>query len=268
MGRPAAGCPRRSRRRHTARHARSLAQGGGAGAGRRACSASPTDVAVYALSGRAGGVYGGVVGARRPSGALGGGRWSSPPRRKGFVAGGGFMPLTRMVDVAGGAAATTASGAGSRRRTWTCGSSLDKDALRMALSAAEPALAGQRTSRPIQGHAGGVGRYGRARKGVVPAGRRAGRESRASPLRDHQHRRLHQLPPGLRPHPQRSRPAERDLAGVAPSRVFVPEVGVCAVAVLVQTCRGGRVWRVDPEAAARLRRALGAAALLPSPGGR
>jgi hypothetical protein len=42
------------------------------------------------------------------------------------------------------------------------------------------------------------------------------------------------------------------------------QVRVCAAPVLVQRCRGGRAWRVDPAAAAGLRRTL-AAGSLPAP---
>ena len=177
------------------------------------------------------------------------------PESQGFVAGGGFMPLSRMVDVAGPAAAATALGhaVGVHMDAWL---TLDDEALRLALSTAEPAQAGRARVAQFQGMLEAwAGSAAPRRAWALQAGVLAENLGRV-PFEltsivgfanyvlgfGHVHSDLDL---------QRATSLARTFKELLPD-----EVGTCAAPAIVAACRDGRAWRVDPVAAARLRSAL------------
>jgi hypothetical protein len=223
---------------------------------------SPTDVAIFALTGR-----------HRACEAV---IWAHvdhevptvttvvvAPSSQGFLAGAGFMPLARMVDVAGPAAATTALGqaVGAHMDAWL---TLDDEALRMALSAAEPALPGKARVTQYQG--------GPAAWDGSAAPDRAWDLQTAVLVRN-----VPRVPWGRTSiigfanyvlgfgHIHTDMDLQQATSLATTFKHLPPsQARACALAVLFETCRKGEAVRVDPEAAARLRREL-AAGWLPPP---
>jgi len=177
------------------------------------------------------------------------------PESQGFVAGGGFMPLTRMVDVAGPAAAATALGqaVGVQIDAWL---TLDAEALRLALSAAEPAPTGRARLAQYQGmQEAWAGATAPRRAWALQAGVVS--------------RNLARVPFGRTSivgfanyvlgfgHVHSDLDLQRATSLARTLKVLLPaDARACAAPVVVQACRTGRAWRVDPAAAARLRLTL------------
>ena len=223
---------------------------------------SPTDVALFALTGRDGACEAVVwlhVDHEAPSVAA----IVVAPASEGFLARAGFMPLAQMVDVAGPAAATTALGqaVGVSMDAWL---TLDDEALRMALSAAEPARPGSaRVAQYLDAAAAWDG---------------TASPSRAWRLQtDTLVRNLLRVPWGRTSiigfanyvlgfgHIRTDMDLQQATSLATTLKKLPPsQAGACAAAALVETSRGGSVWRVDPEAAAALRRELHAGSL-PAP---
>jgi hypothetical protein len=215
---------------------------------------SPTDLAVFAIGGRTQtctAVLWFHVDHEQPAVAA----VVVAPESQGFVAGGGFMPLSRMVDVAGPAAAATALGqaVGVHMDAWL---TLDEEALRLALSAAEPAQAGRARVAQYQGMLEAwAGSAAPRRAWALQAGVLSENLGRVPFERTsivgfanyvlgfgHVHSDLDL---------QRATSLARTFKVLPRS-----EVRTCAAPVIVQACREGRAWRVDPAAAARLRSTL------------
>jgi hypothetical protein len=223
---------------------------------------SPTDVAVYTLTGQRGACEAVVwvhVDHRVPSLTT----VVVAPSSQGFLAGAGFMPLTRMVDVAGPAAATTALGqaVGVPMDAWL---TLDEQALRMALSAAEPALPGR--ARVLQYQAGQA-----AWDGTLAPGSAWGLQTTALVQN------VARVPFGRTSiigfanyvlgfgHIRTNMDLQQATSLATTLKQLPPsQTRACAVEALVGICRSGSAWRVDPEAAAGLRREL-ALGRLPAP---
>ena len=222
---------------------------------------SPTDVAVFALTGRDDACEAVVwvhVDHEAPSVAA----VVVAPASEGFLAGAGFMPLARMADVAGPAAASTALGqaVGVRMDAWL---TLDGEALRMALSAAEPAQpGGARVAQYLDGAAAWDGSAGQARAWRLQTGLLV--------------RNLMRVPWGRTSiigfanyvlgfgHIRTGMDLQQATSLATTFKKLPPsQAGACAAAALVETSRGGSAWRVDPDAAAALRRRLDAG-LLPT----
>ncbi len=185
------------------------------------------------------------------------------PPTQGFLAGAGFMPLTKMVDAAGPAAATTALGQelGVHMDAWL---TLDDEAVRIAFSAAEPAGSG--SARVVQ-YRGWEGAWNGS-VGPVRAWRLQTTALAQSLLR---------VPWGRTSiigfanyvlgfgHVRTDMDLQQATSLATTLKALPPsQAGACAVPALVETCRAGRAWRVDPGAAAVLRREL-AAGRLPEP---
>lgn len=223
---------------------------------------SPTDVAVYALTGPRGACEAVVwvhVDHAVPTVA----GLVVAPQTQGFLAGAGFLPLTAMVDVAGPQAATAALGhaVGVHMDAWM---TLDDEALRMALSASEPAGSG--SARVVQypgGEAAWDGSAGPSRAWRLQTAvllqnllrvpwSRTSISGFANYVLGFGHIRTNM-------DLQQATSLATTLKRLPPS-----QAGASAVAALVETCRDDEAWRVDPEAAAHLRREL-AAGGLPAP---
>ena len=217
---------------------------------------SPSDVALFALTGREGACTAVVwlhVDHEAPSAVA----VVIAPASQGFLAGAGFMPLTRMVDVAGPAAATTALGqaVGVHMDAWL---TLDDEALRMALSAAEPARpGGARVGQYLDGAAAWNGTAGPSRAWRLQT--------------DFLVRNLMRVPWGRTSiigfanyvlgfgHIRTDMDLQQATSLATTFKRLPPsQAGASAAAALVETSRGASAWRVDPDAAAALRRELDA----------
>ena len=224
---------------------------------------SPTDLAVFALTGR-GGTCSAVlwlhVDHRRPAVTV----VVVAAESEGYVAGGGFMPLSGVADVAGPAAAASALGqaVGVRMDAWL---TLDGEALRLVLSAAEPVAAGRARVVQYKGmQEAWAGTAGPARAWALQTGVLAENLVRV-PFSGTNIVGFTNYVLGFGHirsdlDLQRATSLARTFKELHPS-----QVGVCAAPVVVQSCRGGRAWRVDPAAAGRLRRAL-TRGVVPEPG--
>lgn len=217
---------------------------------------SPTDLALYALTGprrQCEAVVWVHVDHEFPSVTA----VSVAPPTQGFLAGAGFMPLAKMVDAAGPAAATTALGqaVGVHMDAWL---TLDDEALRIALSAVEPAGSG--SARVTQYRAwtaawdgtAGPSLAWRLQTTVLTQAMLRVPWSRTSII-------------GFANYVLGFGHIRTDMdlqqaTSLATTLKHLPpsQAGACAVAALVETCRAGEAWRVDPQAAAALRRELAA----------
>lgn len=222
----------------------------------------PSDVAVFALTGR-GGACEAVVWMHVDHDVPTVAAVVVAPSSQGFLAGAGFMSLSRMVDVAGPAAATTALGqaVGVRMDAWL---TLDEEALRMALSAAEPAQSGgARVAQYLGGAAAWDGTTSPPTAWHLQA--------------DVLLRNLPRVPWGRTSiigfanyllgfgHIRTDMDLQQATSLATTMKRLPPsQAGARAAAALVETSRGGEAWRVDPEAAVALRREL-AAGRLPAP---
>jgi hypothetical protein len=216
----------------------------------------PTDVAVYALGG--------------PHGACSAVVWvhvdqASPsmttvvvaPPAEGFLSGAGFMPLARMVDAAGPAAATTAlsQALGVHMDAWL---SLDAAAVRMAMSAAEPAGPGLARVAQYRGAASAWTGTGSPRTTWLLQTDVLARNLVRVPFARTSVIGFANYVLGFG-HIRSDLDLQQATSLAATLKLVQPaQVGACAAPVVIESCRGGRAWRVSPDAAAQLRRDLAA----------